>query len=104
MDKYIFDQFTATETAPMKEGPLGLTTHQAIVKGTGALTATIIQEGTNDQSGLSGWTTIVTFTLSGNDEVSDSVVLQHAWARYRSRCTVLTGTGKVAKSIMQGVR
>lgn len=104
MDKLIFNQFTATGTPAMQEGPLGLTSHQAILTGTGALTATVIQEGTNDPSGQTGWTTIVTFILSGNNEVSDSNTLQHSWARYRSRCTGITGTGAIVKSIMQGTR
>lgn len=104
MDKYLFDQFTATGTGPTKEGPLGVTTHHVILTGTGAITATVIHEGTNDLSGLTGWQTIVTYTLSGTTEVSDSDVLTHTWARYRSRCTGITGTNAVAKSTMQGAR
>lgn len=96
--------FSATGTGTTADAPSGVATHQAILTGTGAVSATVIHEGTNDPLGLTGWTTIVTYTLSGTNEVSDGDVLEHSWLKTRARCTAISGTGALLKSIITGER
>lgn len=95
-------KFSAAGTGSSELAPRGVVTHQVILTGTGAISATVIHEGTNDEAGLAGWTTIATYTLSGTTEVADSNVLQHSWLRIRARCTAIAGTSAVARSIVVG--
>jgi len=80
-----------------------LWTHQLIVIGTGAVTATAVVEGTNDLTGATGWQTIATLSASGTTSASDSVVVQHTWAQLRARSTALNGTGAAAVVNSAGV-
>ena len=92
---------TATVTAPAP-APRKVVTHQTMLTGTGAISATVIHEGTNDETGAAGWTAIVTYTLSGSDSVSDSDVLEHTWSLVRARCTAISGTGATLRCVLDG--
>lgn len=95
---------TGSTTAATQPAPDALIwTHQLIVTGTGAVTATAVLEGTNDPTGVNGWQTIATLSASGTTSASDSVVAQHTWAQLRARSTALTGTGAAAVVNSAGV-
>lgn len=65
---------------------------QAVVTGTGTVTATVKIECSNDPT-TQGWATLGTITLSGTTTSTDGFVSNGAWAYYRGNVTALTGTG-----------
>lgn len=79
-----------TGGAGYKDSPY--TTFQAVVTGTGALTATINIQCSNDGA---VWctTALGTITLSGSDSVSDGFTTTAPWKYVRAVLTNLTGTG-----------
>lgn len=95
---------TSSTTGPARPAvDARLWTHQLIVTGTGAVTATAVVEGTNDPTGANGWQTIATLSASGTTAANDSVVVEHSWAQLRARTTALTGTGAAAVVNAAGV-
>jgi hypothetical protein len=92
--------FTAPGSGKVFTGALSVDwTHQLSVTGSGAVDAVGLVEGTNDATGLTGWTTICDLHASGTGSASDSpipAVGEHAWLRLRQRLTSLTGTAAVA--------
>lgn len=65
-------------------------TYQASVAGTGAVTATVIVEGSND--GVN-FLTLATITLSGTTSASDGFSSTANWPCVRARLTAISGTG-----------
>jgi hypothetical protein len=65
-------------------------TFQATVAGTGAVSATVIIEGSNDGA---NFLTLGTITLSGTTSASDGFVSDAAWGYVRARLTAISGTG-----------
>jgi len=97
----------ATSGAIFKESPF--TTFQGVVTGTGAVTATIAIQVTNDPNsvGLAGaspsasnWVALGTITLSGTTSASDGFTTQAPWRFVRAVVTNLTGTGAVCSVLM----
>lgn len=83
---------TVTGDAQNTDGRPADCTYQASIAGTGAVTATVIIEGSNE--GVSGnFMTIATFSLSGTTTDSLGFVSQAKWAFVRARMTAITGTG-----------
>lgn len=74
-------------------------TYQATVVGTGAVSATVIIEGSNDEV---GYLTLGTITLSGTTSASDGFVSEAAWAYVRARVTAVSGTS-AAVTVSLGV-
>lgn len=74
-------------------------TFQATVTGTGALTATVVIEGSNDRT---NWvaTPLGTISLSGNDSVTDGFANDAPWKYVRARISALTGTGATVNVLM----
>lgn len=74
-------------------------TFQATVTGTGALTATVVIEASNDRT---NWvaTPLGTISLSGNDSVSDGFTTDAPWKYVRARISALTGTGATVNVLM----
>lgn len=73
-------------------------TFQATVSGTGAVSATVIIEVSNDNVGwISDATT--TITLSGTTTASDGFLSTASWAYIRARCTAISGTGATVTAI-----
>ena len=62
---------------------------QATVTGTGAVTATVKIEVSNDNA---GWITAGTITLSGTTTATDGFAIQSPWLYVRANVTALTGT------------
>lgn len=67
------------------------------VAGTGSVTATILVQGSLDNS---NWLTIATITLSGTTSASDGCVLEGPWAYVRGNVSAMTGTSAAATLIM----
>jgi hypothetical protein len=74
-------------------------TFQAVLTGTGALTATVVIEGSNDGT---NWvaTALGTISLSGNDAVSDGFANDAPWKYVRARVTAITGTSATVTVLM----
>ncbi len=68
--------------------------YQGTATGTGAVTATIIVEGSND--GIT-YETIMTFTLSDTTIAHAAAQADSNWFWTRARVTAITGTGCVAQ-------
>jgi hypothetical protein len=86
---------TTTLTGDWKVKDTVNTTVQGTVTGTGAVTATIIIEVSNDGTNAVG-TSAGTITLSGTTTASDGFVMNAGWKFIRARVTALTGTGAAA--------
>lgn len=65
---------------------------QAVVTGTGTVTATIIFDVSND--GVNALSTVLgTITLSGTTSSSDGFTTDSPWKYIRARVTAISGTG-----------
>lgn len=81
-------------------GALGVQwTHQLVVSATsGSASAAGVVEGTDDLTGMTGWTTVC--DLEATDQLAGSPtppVATHLWALLRHRLTAVTGTGAIAQ-------
>lgn len=65
---------------------------QATVTGTGAVSATVLIQVSNNVSTL-GWITLGTITLSGTTTATDGFASEAAWGYYRANVTAVSGTG-----------
>lgn len=63
---------------------------QGFVVGTGAVSATVIVEGSNNGT---DWVTISTLTMSGTTRAADGGVLQTFFQQIRARVSAISGTG-----------
>lgn len=99
MDHLHDDTFSDSNKHPSKGR---LHTHQAVLTTTsGTGSATILHEGTNDPDGVVGWTLICTLTFAAAASgATTSAVLEHSWERLRSRCTSISGTGALVRSLI----
>ncbi len=66
---------------------------QAHVAGTGAVSATVLIECTNDASVTASWMTLATITLSGTTTATDGYATIANWPNVRAKCTAISGTG-----------
>lgn len=73
-------------------GPEGITgrTFVANVAGTGAVTATVLVQVSNNNS---HWITLATITLSGTTSADDGFVADESWQYVRGKVTAISGTG-----------
>ena len=74
-------------------------TYQATVTGTGAVSATVVIEASND---LSGWVPLGTITLTGTNLASDGVVSQTMWRHVRARCTAISANSVLKVTMGSG--
>lgn len=84
---------TSTTTGAAHDaGPEGITarTFVANVSGTGAVSATVIVQVSNN--GLH-FITLATITLSGTSSDADGFVADEAWQYVRGKVTAISGTG-----------
>lgn len=88
---------TSTGAALYKDSPYS--TFQGNVTGTGAVTATIVIDCSNDAV---NWvaTPLGTITLSGTTSSSDGFTTTAPWKYVRARVTAITGTGATAQVYM----
>ena len=77
---------------------------QAIETGTGAVTATIIVQASNDQATFEGtasnWITIATITLSGTTTATDGFTTVAPWKYMRAGVSAISGTNAAVKVLM----
>lgn len=90
---------TSTATGPtiVKDSPFS--TFQATVTGSGAVTATVVIDASNDGTNWCS-TVLGTITLSGTTTVSDGFTTTAPWKYVRARVTALTGTGATVVATM----
>ena len=85
-----------------KESPYS--SFQAIVTGTGAVTATVALQVSNEADTFNGvksnWITMGTITLSGTTTATDGFTTICPWRYVRANVTNVTGTGATAEIIM----
>lgn len=74
-------------------------TFQSYISGTGAVTATVLIEGSNDAV---GWVLLQTHTLSGTTTDVAGVPSSAQWEFVRARLTAISGTG-AAVTVTMGV-
>jgi len=92
----------AASTPTYKESPYGA--FQAIVTGTGAVTATVLIQVSNEADTFNGvktnWITMGTITLSGTTTATDGFTTICPWRYVRANVTALSGTGATVEIIM----
>lgn len=92
---------TTTTTGDLKYKDAPQATIQATVTGTGAVTATVVIEVSNDGTNVTS-TPAGTITLSGTTTSSDGFVTDSPWKYIRARVTAISGTGATV-SVNMGV-
>lgn len=97
----ILQNATTTTTGDwhFKDSPFA--SFQASVTGTGAVTATVVIDVSNDKVDACA-TPMGTITLSGTTSVADGFVTVAPWKYVRARVTAISGTGATVK-VMEGV-
>ncbi len=78
-------------------GKSGRKTFQAVVSGSGTVTATVLVQVSNDGT---NWLTLGTITLSGTTTATDGFASEGSWMNYRGNVTALTGTGAAVTLIV----
>jgi hypothetical protein len=86
-----------TGNAHYKDSPYS--TFQATVTGTGAVTATVVIDCSNDGSNWCA-TALGTISLSGTTSSSDGFTTTAPWKYIRARVTAISGTGATVVSLM----
>lgn len=81
----------------------GVWTHSAVVAGTGAVSATVIVEATQDPEGLIGWYTLCTLNPSGTTEAEAGYTGLNAPEHIRHRITAISGTSAVLRTFSTGL-
>lgn len=82
--------------SPAAHAPIPTTwTHSATVTGTGAVSATVVIEASNDTDGATGWFLLATLSPSGTTEATDAITGISASYALRHRVTAVAGTGAV---------
>lgn len=72
-------------------------TYQASVTGTGAVSATVIVDVSNDGE---GWIELATVTLSGTTSDTDGFASDAPWKYCRARVTAISGTSAAVDVVM----
>ena len=88
---------TAVSTGAAFPGGPASRTFQATVKGTGAVSATVVIEGTNDGE---NFLPIATITLTGTTLASDGFPSVAPWAMTRANLTAISGTNAAVTVVM----
>ncbi len=77
---------------------------QAIVTGTGAVSATVLIQGSNEEATWLGtksnWITIGTISLSGTTTATDGLTTIAPWKYMRASVTAISGTGATVEVLM----
>jgi hypothetical protein len=94
---------TTVASSPIyKESPFG--TFQAIVTGTGTVSATVTIQVTNEANTFNGvkanWITMSTITLSGTTTATDGFSTICPWKFVRANITAISGTSATVEIIM----
>jgi hypothetical protein len=87
--KLLTDATAATTTGDANRITMKDKTIQAVVTGTGALTATVLIHVSLDGS---NWVLQATISLAGNDAVTDGYATSAPWLYTRATLTAISGT------------
>jgi hypothetical protein len=93
---------TTTTGLPHKNNKSAIWTHSAVITGTGAVSATVVVEGTQDPAGTYGWYTIATLEPSGTTEAEAGFSGLNVPACIRHRVTAISGTSAVLRVFSTG--
>lgn len=93
----LFTDRTTTGVGTTREAPGPGATVQAVVTGTGALTATVVIQVSNNST---NWLDLGTLSLSGNDAATQGLALNAHWVYIRGNISALTGTGATVNVTM----
>lgn len=85
----LLNAVTSTGAGASVQPSLPQRTFEAVVAGTGAVTATVLIQVSNDDT---NWLTQSTITLSGTTSAADGVALEAPWAYVRGNVSAITGT------------
>lgn len=78
-------------------------TYQATVRGTGAVSATVLIEVTNETpNGLESWVLLGTMNLAGTDVASAGFPSQTAWRHTRAKCTAISANSNLKVNMGSG--
>lgn len=92
---------TAAGTANTGNLDSGRKTFQATVSGSGAVTATVKIQVSNDPDNL-GWLDLGTITLSGTTTATDGFASEGSWLYMRCNVTAITGTSASVRCVCAG--
>ena len=90
---------TTTATGNTQPKDAVYASFQATVVGTGAVTATVVIDCSNDGTNWCA-TALGTITLSGTTSSSDGFTTSAAWKYVRARVTAVSGTGATVTAIL----
>lgn len=93
----LFTDRTTTGAGTTREAPGPGATVQVVVTGTGALTASVTIQVSNDGT---NWLDLGTLSLSGTTSATQGLALQAHWVYIRGNIATLTGTGATVNAIM----
>jgi len=94
----LLDAVTTVQTSGAHARKSTNSAYQASVAGTGAVSATIVIEFSND--GIN-WIEGATITLSGTTSATDGFAVDAGWVYARANLTAISGTG-AAVTVMAG--
>ena len=89
---------TVSPGAAVLGGQIASFSAQASVTGTGAVSATVVIEGSNTGT---DWVPIATLNMSGTTRATDGGVAQTLWAQIRARVTAISGTNASVSAAIQ---
>lgn len=89
---------TVSAGAVVLGGQIASFSAQASVAGTGAVSATVVIEGSNNAA---DWVPIATLNMSGTTRATDGGVAQTLWAQIRARVTAISGTSASVSAAIQ---
>lgn len=93
----LFTDRTTTGVGTTREAPGPGATVQAVVTGTGALTATVVIQVSNNST---NWLDLGTLSLSGTTAATQGLALNAHWVYIRGNISALTGTGATVNVTM----
>lgn len=88
---------TATGVGAAFDQQDNMATFQAIVTGTGSVSATIDIEVSNNNV---NWLVLQTLTLSGTTSATDGIASNAPWGYVRAEVTAISGTGATVNVLM----
>lgn len=90
---------TAVGVGPSGNLPKSSATFHAIVAGTGAVSATVLIQVSNDNT---NWLEMGVITLSGTTTASDGFAVDAPWVYVRAELSAISGTG-AAVTVTMGI-
>lgn len=96
----LIDSVTADGTGTTFERDGNIWNYQAVITGTGSVSATVTIQVSNNGT---NWETFGTMSLTGTGSDTDSVTGNAPWRAHRAVVSSLTGTGATVSVYAEGV-